>query len=88
MEAFKHVTVDPDVEGFLKKIVPFCWELVTVYKPPIFVFDSEIIVINGALYQKHPESHTDSSIIQSILFPLVYKDYDGDVEQRAVVLFN
>ena len=88
MEAFKHVTVDPDVDVFLKKIVPICWELVTVYKPPIFACNSEIIMIKSALHQKHPESHTNSTIIQSFLFPLVYKDYDGDIEQRAIVLLK
>lgn len=84
VKEFKHVTVDTDVEGFLRKIVPICWKLVTVYKPPIFV--SEITVINGALHEKHPESHTNSNIIQSFLFPLVYKDYGGDVAQKARML--
>ena len=84
VEEFKHVTADTDVEGFLKMIVPICWWLVTVYKPPIFV--SEITVVNGALHEKHHESHTNSSIIQSFLFPLVYKDYGGDVAKKARVL--
>lgn len=89
MEAYEHVTVDTDVDSFLKKIVPLCWELVTIHKPPIFICNSNstgIMKINGALHQKHPESHTDSSIIHSFLFPLVYRDCDGDVEQKAIVL--
>ena len=89
MEAFKHVTVDPDVDVFLKKIVPICWELVTVYKPPIFVCNPNPrshMKVNGALHEIHPESCTKSNSIQSFLFPLVYKDYGGDIEQKARVL--
>lgn len=90
-KALEHVSVDPNVEGFLKKIVPMCWELVTIYNPPIFVCGGSIsrdgtIVINGAFHEKHPESRGKSNVIQSFLFPLVYKDYGGDVQQKAVVL--
>ena len=86
--AFKHVTADPDVEDFLEKVVPMCWELVTIYKPPIIVSSSCDVptVIDGALHEKHPESHGKSSVIQGFLFPLVYTDYGGDVEQKAMVI--
>ena len=90
-KGLEHVSVDPNVEDFLNKTVPMCWELVTIYNPPIFVCGGSIskdapIVINGAFHQKHPESHGNSNAIQSFLFPMVYKDYGGDVEQKAMVL--
>ena len=89
---YEHVTADPDVEHFLKTIAPLCWELVTIYKPPIFVSgpssNDRICVINGALHEKHPESRGKSNIIHGFLFPLVYKDYGGGIEQKARVIMK
>ena len=91
-QTHERVIADPDVEHFLKNIVPLCWELVTIYKPPIFVCGPNskdgVCVINGALHEKHPESRGKSNIIHGFLFPLVYKDYGGGIEQKARVIMK
>ena len=76
------VTANPCVEEFVKKVLPSCWELATMYMPPIFACDQNVKV-NGAL---HDLSQVSSlmGMVQSYLFPLVY--YCGEVQKKARVL--
>ena len=66
----------------MDKVLPLCWELATMYMPPIFTCDRNAKV-NGALHDLSRMSSTMDTV-QSYLFPLVY--YGGDVHRKARVL--
>ena len=78
----KLTTMPQCVEEFVDKVLPLCWELATMFKPPIFKCDRNV-QINGAL---HDFAHVSkrASTVKSCLFPLVY--YGGVVKKKARVL--
>ena len=78
----KVVTVHSCVEAFVDKVLPLCWQLVTMYVPPILTCDQRVKV-NGAHHDlSHVSSRADT--VQSYLFPVVW--YGGDVHRKARVL--
>ena len=81
-EALKVVTVHSCVEAFVDKVLPLCWQLVTMYVPPTMTCEQKVKV-NGALHDlNHMTSGADT--VQSYLFPVVW--YGGDVHRKARVL--
>ena len=70
---------------FVNKIVPICWKLATIYMPPIFVCAQCQVKFDDVYHEKHPKS-TKSNTIQSCIFPLVYRDYRGQIHKKAIVV--
>ena len=70
------------VEAFVDKVLPLCWQLVTMYLPPILMCD-QMVKVNGAHHDlSRMSSRADT--VQSYLFPVVW--YGGDVHRKARVL--
>ena len=78
----KFVTVHPCVEAFVDKVLPLCWQLVTMYVPPILTCDQKVKVYGAHHDLSHVSSKADT--VQSYLFPVVW--YGGDVHRKARVL--
>ena len=76
----------PNWKSFVNKVVPICWELATIYMPPIFMCATkDQMVFDDVCHERHPKSAV-SHIIQSYIFPLVYRDHRGEICKKAVVL--
>ena len=75
-----------EFESFLKTIVPICWKLVTIYMPPIFVCAQDGKKFDDCYHERHPKSSSFKTTIKWYLFPLLYRDYRGEIHKKAVVL--
>jgi len=78
----KVVTVNPCVEAFVDKVLPLCWQLVTMYVPPIMTCYKKDKVDGAQHDLSRMSSRADT--VQSYLFPVVW--YGGDVHRKARVL--